>query len=115
MENCKFQPTSCRRFSENILPPLREAYLKETSKNFTSSPTFSNAVASSAADGDENVDVLLAAETPPEENVFLSELKAAANTKSWERALNLLDGMREAGYAPHPGAYACAIRCGSNS
>ncbi|CAM9617158.1 unnamed protein product [Ectocarpus fasciculatus] len=66
-----------------------------------------------AAGGDEKVDVLLAAETPPEEKVFLSKLKAAANTKSWDRALNLLDRMREAGYAPHPGAYACAIRaCG---
>ncbi|CAM9673784.1 unnamed protein product [Ectocarpus sp. 6 AP-2014] len=66
-----------------------------------------------AADGDDKVGVLLTAETPPGEKVFLSELKAAANTKSWERALNLLDGMREAGYAPHPGAYACAIRaCG---
>ncbi|CAM9274213.1 unnamed protein product [Ectocarpus sp. 12 AP-2014] len=66
-----------------------------------------------AADGDDKVGVLLAAETPRGEKVFLSELKAAANTKSWQRAINLLDGMREAGHAPHPGAYACAIRaCG---
>ncbi|CAM9904722.1 unnamed protein product [Scytosiphon promiscuus] len=51
--------------------------------------------------------------TSPELDATLSELKGAANTRSWERALELLDGLHEAGYDPHPGAYACAIRaCG---
>lgn len=54
---------------------------------------------------------LLAAGIRPREEAFLSELKGAASTKSWERALKLLDGLREAGYQPRPGAYACAIRC----
>lgn len=53
---------------------------------------------------------LLAAGVRPREEDFLAELKAAAKTKSWEHALELLDGMREARYQPRPGAYACAIR-----
>lgn len=53
---------------------------------------------------------LLAAGVRPREEEFLAELKGAAKTKSWEDALRLLDGLREAGYHPRPGAYACAIR-----
>lgn len=65
----------------------------------------------SAAGGEkERVDGLPLTTTRLELDVFLSELKGAANTKSWERALELLDDLHEAGYDPHPGAYACAIR-----
>lgn len=53
---------------------------------------------------------LLAAGVRPPEEAFLSELKGAASTKRWEDALRLLDGLREAGYQPRQGAYACAIR-----
>lgn len=56
------------------------------------------------------MDDLLAAGVRPREEAFLSELKGAAKTKSWEDALKLLDGLFEAGYQPRPGAYACAIR-----
>lgn len=58
------------------------------------------------------VDGLPVTRIRPELDTILSELKGAANTKSWERALELLDGLHEAGYDPHPGAYACAIRYG---
>lgn len=63
-----------------------------------------------AAGGEKTVEELMAAGIRPRQDAFLSELKKAANTKSWNRALTLLDGMREAGYQPLPGAYACAIR-----
>lgn len=54
---------------------------------------------------------LLAEGIRPRQDAFLLELKGAAITKDWEGALKLLDGLREAGYRPQPGAYACAIRC----
>lgn len=56
---------------------------------------------------------LLAAGIRPRQETFLHELKGAAINKSWEGALKLLDGLREAGYQPQPGAYACAIRYGN--
>ena len=63
------------------------------------------------ASGEEtSLDELLATAVRPREEDFLAELKGAAKTKSWEAALRLLDGLREAGYQPRPGAYACAIR-----
>lgn len=63
-----------------------------------------------SADCEKTVDELLAGGVRPGDGVFLSELKAAASAKDSVRALQLLDGMRAAGYRPHPGAYACAIR-----
>lgn len=60
---------------------------------------------------DKNMgDDLRARRVRPGDDVFLSELKAAASAKDSVRALQLLDAMRAAGYRPHPGAYACAIR-----
>lgn len=63
-----------------------------------------------SADCEKSLDDLLAAGIRPGDEVFLSELKVAASAKDSVRALQLLDGMRAAGYRPHPGAYACAIR-----
>lgn len=63
-----------------------------------------------SADCEKSLDDLLAGGIRPGDDVFLSELKAAASAKDSVRALQLLDGMRAAGYRPHPGAYACAIR-----
>ncbi|CAM9228412.1 unnamed protein product [Pylaiella littoralis] len=71
------------------------------------------AVVLEAAGGEKTVEELMAAGMRPPQEAFLSELKKAANTKSWNRALELLDGLREAGFQPLPGAYACAMRaCG---
>lgn len=67
-------------------------------------------VAALSADCERSLDDLLAGEIRPGDDVFLSELKAAASAKDSVRAVQLLDGMRAAGYRPHPGAYACAIR-----
>ncbi|CAM9220165.1 unnamed protein product [Laminaria digitata] len=70
-------------------------------------------VDASSADCERSLNDLLAGEIRPGDDVFLSELKAAASAKDSVRALQLLDGMRAAGYRPQPGAYACAIRaCG---
>lgn len=73
-----------------------------------------SAVDSSVAIGGVNitrsVEDFQAAGVRPSQHVFLSELKAAAVTKDAAGALRLLDGMRAAGYPPHQGAYACAIR-----
>lgn len=65
---------------------------------------------SQGVDDDRALDELLAEGVRPGPGVFLSELKAAAIAKNYVRALKLLDGMRNAGYPPHQGAYACAIR-----
>ena len=72
-------------------------------------PTLSSE-GSTSANGGNTEDDLLARRVGPGDDVFLSELKAAASAKDSVRALQLLDGMRAAGYRPHPGAYACAIR-----
>lgn len=57
-----------------------------------------------------SVEDIVAAGGFPEEDMFLSELKAAALKKDAAAALRILDCMRQAGHAPHQGAYACAIR-----
>lgn len=68
-----------------------------------------------STDGEKSLDDMLTAGIRPGPDAFLSELKAAATAKDAARSLRLLDSMRRAGHAPHPGAYACAIRWGGAS
>ncbi|CAM9649583.1 unnamed protein product, partial [Sphacelaria rigidula] len=61
----------------------------------------------------DDVERLLANGVLPELDLFLSGLKAAALRKDADGALRLLESMHVAGYPPHQGAYACAMRaCG---
>lgn len=60
--------------------------------------------------GTKTFDEMVAEGERPRRVMFLSELKAAALAKDSTRAIRLLDGMGAAGYKPHPGAYASAIR-----
>lgn len=58
----------------------------------------------------DDVERLLANGVLPELDLFLSGLKAAALRKDADGALRLLESMHVAGYPPHQGAYACAMR-----
>lgn len=58
----------------------------------------------------DDVEQLLADGVVPELDLFLSGLKAAALRKDADGALRLLECMHVAGYPPHQGAYASAMR-----